>query len=74
MGSSIKEEYAHDESLAVKGCFPEVVVKPRSVEEVASILRLANEKLIPVTPRGGNTGLCGGCVPHSGGIVLSLNE
>ncbi|MEM3579170.1 MAG: FAD-linked oxidase C-terminal domain-containing protein [Candidatus Bathyarchaeia archaeon] len=74
VGNDIKEEYARDESLVVKGCLPEVVVKPGSTEEVASILHLANEKLIPVTPRGGGTGLCGGCVAHSGGILLSLER
>ncbi|MEM2947587.1 MAG: FAD-binding oxidoreductase [Candidatus Bathyarchaeia archaeon] len=73
-GSSLNEEYAHDESLTVKGVLPEVVVKPRCVEEVVRILRLANEKLIPVTPRGGGTGLSGGCVAHMGGILLSLER
>jgi glycolate oxidase len=35
---------------------------------------LANEKSVPVTPRGGATGLCGGCVPVYGGIVLSMER
>ncbi len=74
VGNDINEEYAHDESLVIKGCLPEVVVKPGSVEEVSSILRLANERCIPVTPRGGGTGLCGGCVAHMGGILLSLER
>jgi glycolate oxidase len=74
VGDGINEEYAHDESLRVKHCLPDVVVKPGSTEEVASILRLANEKRIPVTPRGGGTGLCGGCIASSGGILLSLER
>jgi len=74
VGDDIKEEYARDEALTVEPCFPEVVVKPGSAEEVAKILRLANEKRISVTPRGGGTGLCGGCVAVSGGILLSLER
>ncbi|GAG19069.1 unnamed protein product, partial [marine sediment metagenome] len=53
---------------------PDVVVKPYTAEEVENILRLANKEKIPVTPRGGATGLCGGCVPSLGGIVLSLER
>jgi len=74
VGDDIKEEYARDEGLTVEPCLPEVVVKPGSTEEVAKILSLANEKRIPVTPRGGGTGLCGGCVAVSGGILLSLER
>jgi glycolate oxidase len=69
------EDYSHDEySLPDIVRMPELVVKPENTEEVAGILRLANEEMIPVTPRGGATGLCGGCVPSHGGIVLSLEN
>jgi len=65
--------YGHDEySLSDIARLPEVVVRPKSTEEVSAVLRLADECRIPVTPRGGATGLCGGCVPSRGGIVLSL--
>ena len=37
------------------------------------IMRYCNEKRIPVTPSTG-TGLCGGCVPIEGGIVLALDK
>jgi len=68
-------DYSHDEfSLAEIARLPELVVKPRSTEEVSEILRLAEREKIPVTPRGGATGLCGGCVPSQAGIVLSLDK
>jgi glycolate oxidase len=68
-------DYGHDEfSLRDISRVPDLVVKPRTAGEVAAILRLANEHKIPVTPRGGATGLCGGCVPTLGGIVLSLEK
>lgn len=50
---------------------PEVVVAPRDAREVSLILKLANRCLIPVTPRGGGTGLSGGALPLFGGIVIS---
>lgn len=50
---------------------PEVVVAPRDAGEVSLILKLANRRLIPVTPRGGGTGLSGGALPLFGGIVIS---
>jgi len=51
-----------------------VLVKPASTEEVSGVLRVANEYRVPVYPRGGGTGLVGGCVPTMGGIVLSLER
>lgn len=67
--------YSHDEfALKEIAHMPEVVVKPESAAQVAEILKLANRKNIPVTPRGGATGLCGGCVPCFGGISLSLER
>jgi glycolate oxidase len=69
------EDYSHDEfSLKEIAKMPELVVKPRTTEEVSEILRLANQERIPVTPRGGATGMAGGCVPFYGGIVLSLEN
>jgi len=73
-GDEIPEEYRCDEALTVKPCLPEVVVKPGNTEEVAKILSLANEEKIPVTPRGGGTGLSGGCVAVCGGILLCLER
>ncbi|RLE03618.1 MAG: FAD-binding oxidoreductase [Candidatus Aminicenantes bacterium] len=68
-------DYSHDEfSLPEIRQLPAVVVKPGSTEEVAAIMKLAEEKLIPVVPRGGGTGLCGGCVPVPGSMVLSLER
>ncbi|ABO48917.1 FAD linked oxidase domain protein [Desulforamulus reducens MI-1] len=53
---------------------PEVVVKPENVEQVSEIVKLANRELLPITPRGGGTGLAAGAVPLSGGLVLSLEK
>jgi glycolate oxidase len=53
---------------------PQVVVKPRTAEEISKLLILANEHLIPVTPRGAGTGLTGGALPHLGGLVIAMER
>ncbi|SPD42836.1 protein of unknown function [Cupriavidus taiwanensis] len=41
----------------------QAVLRPRSVDEVARALALCQQAAVPVVPRGGNTGLCGGATP-----------
>lgn len=67
------KKYGHDETEDF--IFPpNVVVKPSSVEEIASIMKLANEYKIPVVPIGGQTGLSGGALAIHGGIGLSMER
>ena len=69
------EAYSHDETDADEyGHMPEVVVLPTATEQVSEIVKLANRELIPVTPRGAESGLSGGAIPQLGGIVLSLEK
>lgn len=66
-------DFSHDEySREDIRVFPEAVAMPSSAEEVSRVLVLCSREGVPVTTRGGGTGLCGGCVPSDGGIVLSL--
>ncbi|MBI2323203.1 MAG: FAD-binding protein [Chloroflexi bacterium] len=51
---------------------PDVVVLPRSAEQVAAIVRLAGVHGVPVVARGAGTGLSGGCIPVAGGILLGF--
>jgi glycolate oxidase len=53
---------------------PEVIVKPRTPQEIAALLKICNQHLIPVTPRGAGTGLTGGALPHFGGLVISMER
>jgi hypothetical protein len=53
---------------------PDVVVFPATTEEVAAVIRFANERRVPVIPRGSGTNLSAGTVPHRGGIVLVLTR
>ena len=43
------------------------VVRPRSTQAVADVVRACAEAGVPVLPQGGNTGLVGGGVPAAGG-------
>jgi len=69
------EAHSHDE-VAEKGYahMPEAVVRPDNAEQIAEIMKLANRKNIPVTPRGAGSGLSGGAVPIYGGIVLLVDR
>ncbi|EKX49264.1 hypothetical protein GUITHDRAFT_104792 [Guillardia theta CCMP2712] len=51
-----------------------VVLKPKSTEEVSSILKHCNARKLAVVPQGGNTGLVGGSVPVFDEVVLSLSS
>lgn len=53
---------------------PDLVVRARSREQVQRLLILANQYGFPVIPRGGGTGLAGGCLALHGGVVLSVEE
>jgi alkyldihydroxyacetonephosphate synthase len=53
---------------------PQWIVKPRSTQEVADVLRIANHYRLPVTPWGGGSGSQGGALPVQGGIVLDLKR
>jgi glycolate oxidase len=65
------EPYSHDEvAEAEYAHMPECLVRPATAEEISRIMKLANRRRIPVTPRGAGSGLSGGAVPIHGGIVL----
>ncbi len=54
---------------------PDYVAIPKSAQEISEILKLANEKNIPVYPRGGGCCEFGGSKPiGDGGIVLDLKQ
>jgi glycolate oxidase len=69
------QSYAHDEVAGPEYArMPEAVVKPATASEISEIMKLANRHHVPVTPRGGGTGLSCGAVPLFGGIVLALER
>ncbi len=65
--------YGHDETEDLKFP-PEVVVKPANTDEVSALLKICNRHHVPVTPRGGGTGLSGAALPIYGGVLLSMEK
>lgn len=53
-----------------RGATPDALVLPRDAEETAAVVRVCSKRRVVVVPRGAGTGLEGGCVAYSGGIVL----
>ena len=53
---------------------PDVVVRPRSEEDVAAVLRLADAHGVPVVPWGGGSGTQGGALAIEGGIVIDMTS
>lgn len=55
---------------------PLAVVRPKSTEEVAAVVRLCSDALIAIVPQGGNTSLCGGATPDQSRnqIIISLTR
>ena len=51
---------------------PDVVVLPRTAEEVSEVVKLANRLRIAVVPRAGGTGLADGAVALRGGIQVDV--
>ncbi len=65
--------YAHDETENLH-FLPDIVVKPRTAEELSEVMKICNAQKIPVTPRGAGTGLSGGALPHLGGVLISFER
>lgn len=74
VGEAISEDFSHDESLASVPQMPALVVRPGSGEEVAAILRIADETRTPVVARGSGSGLSGGATPTRDSIVISFDR
>jgi glycolate oxidase len=53
---------------------PDVVLLPRSTEQVCQVIKLAACERIPVVTRGMASGLAAASVPFSGGITLSMTR
>ena len=53
-------------------CLPEAVLFPRSHEEAAAIVNLANVHRVPLVPRGAGSGNVGGALPVPGSVVVSF--
>ena len=62
------------DALTLERAVPDVVVLPRSTDEVSAVVRWAMAHGLAVTARGAGTGLAGGCTCEQGGLALALNR
>ncbi len=51
---------------------PALVVLPSSVSQVQAVVRLCSREGVPFVARGHGTGLSGGALPVTGGVVIAL--
>src|SRR5437667_281282 len=54
--------------------YPDFVALPQTTEEVAALVKLSDESLLQITPRGGGTGWYGGSVPNRGGVLIDMRK
>lgn len=54
--------------------YPDFVALPQTTEEVSALVKLSDESQLPITPRGGGTGWCGGSVPNRGGVLFDMRK
>ena len=73
VGENISPDYAHDELGTVEN-MPDVLVRVTQTEQISEIMKLAWERVIPVTVRGSGTGLVGSAVPICGGILMETSK
>jgi glycolate oxidase len=64
--------YSYDASVNVQR--PGCVVWPESTEQTCKIVTFANERKIPVVPRGAGTSLSGGVIAVNGGVIIDLSR
>nr|WP_231910664.1 FAD-linked oxidase C-terminal domain-containing protein [Candidatus Nitrosoglobus terrae] len=60
------------DGLSAYRTLPWLVVLPETIAQIQKILQICHRWNIPVVPRGAGTGLSGGALPLSNGVLLSL--
>jgi glycolate oxidase len=67
------DRYSYSFDASFGTYLPDVVIQTKDVQEVAQLVKYANQAKIPVYPRGQSTSLSGGPLPVQGGMVLDLS-
>lgn len=71
---NLVDRYIYASDASIHQSLPSAILRPETPEQIQEIIRYANEKKIPVIPRGAGTGESGSAVPIDGGIVLDLKK
>lgn len=70
----IADRFSYSFDASFGEYLPDIVVQPKNKDEVSAIIKLANDYLIPVYPRGTATSLSGGSLAVEGGIMLDMSQ
>ena len=62
------------DALTMYRQMPWIVVLPRDTAEVSAVLKLCTEAGVPVVARGSGTGLSGGALPASDGVLMVMSR
>jgi glycolate oxidase len=65
--------YECDGFVIEKNC-PDIVVFPRTTEQVSQVVKECVQAGVPFLPRGAGTSLAGGCLPVGGGVMIVLTR
>jgi len=71
---SLEDRLCYSYDATIDEALPDAIVTPGTTEEIAQIMKWANQAKLPVIPRGAGTGLSGGSVPVQGGLVMVLTR
>ncbi|XP_053388422.1 D-2-hydroxyglutarate dehydrogenase, mitochondrial-like, partial [Mercenaria mercenaria] len=60
----------------IKNCrgASQLLLKPKTTDDMSAILKVCNERNLAVVPQGGNTGLVGGSVPVFDEVIISTQQ
>jgi len=64
--------YSYDASINVYR--PDALIWPETAEQISQIVTIANQKGIPIIPRGAGTSLSGGVIAINGGIIIDVSK
>ncbi len=62
------------DAFTIQKQHPDVVVLPTTTEQVAAVVKLCAKHDVPFLARGAGTGLAGGTIPVTGGVVIALTK
>ncbi|WP_141432657.1 FAD-binding oxidoreductase [Bacillus sp. 03113] len=71
--TDISDRFSYSFDASFGTFLPDAVIQTKKIEELAELVKLANEEKIPVYPRGQSTSLSGGPLPVNGGMVFDLS-
>ncbi|XP_033626292.1 probable D-lactate dehydrogenase, mitochondrial isoform X1 [Asterias rubens] len=73
VAEAVCEQHGHDESYH-KTILPDVVVYPRTTQEVSEVAKICSQHKLPMVPFGTGTGLEGGITGMKGSVCIDMNH